>query len=417
MHTTTNTLSPDQPQTPRVALNLALLINTLSIGSLMMAMPLGADMVEPLAMAPEFIGTISGAATLAAAVASLLAAPWLDGVNRKHALVVLLILRFASLAACALARNGTELLILFVIAGCLSGPLIAVLMAAMLDLIPPAERGRRLAYVAMGFSLAAILVVPFSLTVAQYQGWQSPFLITGGLGLVLAAATARWFPNLPTANIQRSGNLAALLRNPLCQVALLVAAIQMAGHSLLVPHFASFFQFNLGFPRADIPELYLCGGLASVLAMRLCGRLIDQGRSVLAIGASNLLLMTVTVAAFGLQLELPLLLVFTLFMAFSSARFSASQAIVSLIPTADQRAAFMALQNTMVNVASGLAGIAGASYLSSSAGGALRGFDHLAWLTVAAISLALGGMLYITHRLSRSPAGDGPALATNVGRS
>lgn len=409
---TMNAQAPGQPRTSLAALNLALLINMLSIGSLMMAMPLAADLVVPLAMAPEFIGTISGAATLAAALTSLLAAPWLDRVNRKHTLVLLLVLRFGGLAACALARNSTDLLILFVIAGCLSGPLTAILMAAMLDLIPPAERGRRLAYVAMGFSLAAILIVPFALTVAQHLGWQSPFLITGSLGLALAAASARWFPNPATAIASRAGNLGTLLRNPLCQVALLVAAVQMAGHSMLVPHFASYFQFNLGFPRTDIPTLYLCGGLASLVAMRLGGRLIDQGRSTLAIGASNLGLAAITVAAFVLQLDWPLLLVFTLFMAMSSVRFSASQAIVSQIPAADQRAAFMALQNTMVNVASGLAGMAGASYLSSNSSGVLQSFDHLATVTVAAILLALTGMLYIIRQLAGQPA-----LATGTTRS
>ncbi|MDR5866714.1 MFS transporter [Halomonas koreensis] len=390
--------------TPLVALNLALLINTLSIGSLMMAMPLGADFVAPLGMRPEHIGYISGTATLAAAAASLLAAPWLDRCPRKHALVVLVALRFLTLGACALARDGTDLLLLFVIAGALSGPLGAVLMAAMLDLIPPAERGRRLAYVAMGFSLAAIVVVPFALSVSQYLDWRSPFLITGASGLLLAGATAWWFPPLGAASRRPRQCLTTLLRHPLCRVAMLVAAVQMAGHAGLVPHFASFFQFNLGVARADIPGLYLAGGLASIVAMRLGGRLIDQGHGLLAVAGSNLTLIAVTLAGFALQWPLPLLPVFTLFMAMSSARFSATQAIVSAIPAPDQRAAFMALQNTMVSVASGAAGIASAAYLGSAADGALIGFDRLAWLAAGGILFALGGMVFILRRLRATDA-------------
>lgn len=398
-------------KTPLVALNLALLINMLSIGSLMMAMPLGADFVGPLGMRPEHIGYLSGAATLAAAAVSLLAAPWLDRCNRKHALVALVSLRFLCLSACSLARDGTDLTVLFVLAGALSGPLSAVLMAAMLDLIPPAERGRRLAYVAMGFSLAAIIVVPFALTVSQHWSWRSPFLITGGLGLMLALGTAWLFPTLGPASDKPRQSLTTLLANPLCQVALLVAAVQMAGHAALVPQFASYFQFNLGFPRADIPELYFAGGLASIAAMRLSGSLIDRGLPVVAVVGSNLVLMTVTIAGFALNAAAPLLLVFTLFMAMSSARFSATQAIVSLIPAADQRAAYMALQSTVVSVASGLAGMAGAGYLDSTASGALVGFDTLAWLAAAGMLFAMVGLLYILRQL-RATTSTPAALAT-----
>ncbi len=47
-------------------------------------------------------------------------------------------------------------------------------MAAVLDLVPPAERGRRLAYVGMAFSLAAILIVPVALVLAQWLWLAEP---------------------------------------------------------------------------------------------------------------------------------------------------------------------------------------------------------------------------------------------------
>ncbi|EOD54075.1 MFS transporter, partial [Aeromonas molluscorum] len=167
------------------------------MGSMMMVMPLGTDLVLSLGMAPELTGYFSGGATLGAALVGLLAAPWLDRFNRRPILLLLLALRFTLLIACALAQSSQQLLVLFILSGCVAGPLSAILMAAVLDLVPTAERGRKLAYVGMAFSLAAILIVPLSLTLSQWSGWQSPFLLLGGAGLLLMLAANVLLPSLP----------------------------------------------------------------------------------------------------------------------------------------------------------------------------------------------------------------------------
>lgn len=106
----------------------------------------------------------------------------------------------------------------------------------------------------------------------------------------------------------------------------------MFGHFLLIPHFANYFQFNLGFPRQQIAALYLCGGLANMATMRLCGGWIDQGRAQGAILLTSLLLALVTLLGFALPVGLPVYLLFTLFMALSSARASTTLAVTAAIP-------------------------------------------------------------------------------------
>ncbi|MEH8254370.1 hypothetical protein Q7I16_17415 [Aeromonas veronii] len=96
--------------TTPAAIHLALLVNMLSMGSMMMVMPLGPDLVTSLGMAPEQTGYFSGGATQGAALIELIAAPWLDRVNRKPALLMLLTLRFLLLMACALVQNSQLLL-------------------------------------------------------------------------------------------------------------------------------------------------------------------------------------------------------------------------------------------------------------------------------------------------------------------
>lgn len=405
-------MKPESVASTPAAIHLALLINMLSMGCMMMVMPLGPELVTRLGMLPEQTGYFSGGATLGAALLGLLAAPWLDRVNRKPALLVLLVLRFLLLMACALAEDSQTLLLIFILSGCVAGPLGAILMAAVLDLVPPAERGRRLAYVGMAFSLAAILIVPAALVLAQWSGWQSPFLLFGAGGLLLALLCAIWLPSLPVNRAPAGQGMRQLLGSPLCQGALFILCLQMFGHFLLIPHFANYFQFSLGFPREQIASLYLCGGLASMATMRLCGGWIDQGRAQGAILLTSLALALITLVGFALPAGLPLYLLFTLFMALSSARASTTLAVTAAIPAPHQRAAFMSFQGSVTNVAAGLGSLFSARYLVSDEGGALHGFPTLAWINIACTLVACAGVWFLIRGLKRTRDNNNPASGT-----
>ncbi len=404
----------------RSVVHLALLINMLSLGSLMMVMPLGPDFVSALSMDAKNIGYISGGATFASAIVGFLAAPYLDRFNRKHALLVLLTLRFGLTAACMFSTSQTDLLLLFILAGCVAGPASGVLMAAVVDIVPANERGKQLAYVGMSFSLAAIVIMPLSLELAHRINWQAPFYTFGLGGLLLVLLVLWLFPSMPPTHRVQQGNsptsvLHDLLASPLFLLGLTVISLQMFGHFLLIPHFSNYFQFNLAFPRDDISLLYLCGGLASMVTMQLCGNLLDRGYASRTIVVTTLLLAVVILCGFVLPFSLSLYLVFTLFMALSAARSSSTLAITAGIPLPHQRAAFMSYQGTAANVASGLASVASAAYLSTSAGGKIDGFSQLA---IASTVFALAAML-LTLRLipqlaerSRKMATRQPAQAT-----
>lgn len=387
----------------RVTLNLAMLINMLSIGSTMMVMPLAADLAAPLDMPPQYAGYIAGLAGLAAALASWLAAPWLDRFARRPLLVALAALRFAALAGCAAVQSSTQLIWLFALSGVFAGPMGATLMAAIVDMTPAAQRGRQLAYVAMGFSLAGIAVVPLALGLSQWLSWRWAFLAVGGAGLLLTLLVAMLFPLLDEHRATRRGRM-RFRAEPMWLWAMLVVGVQAGAHSLLIPHFASYFRFNLGIARDMIPLLFLLGGLASMAAMQLSGRLIDRGHTLVAVVGSNLLLMFATLIGFvwGPML-LPLLLVFPLFMAASSARFSAAQTITAGIPAPEQRAGFMGWQNTLAGLASGAASLAGGYWLSSTPDGALVGYSSLALLSLLGVAIALFGTIMIVLGL-RQPA-------------
>lgn len=401
------------------ALILALLIQMLSVGSLMMVLPLAADLALALDMAVEHIGYLGGGATLGSALVGLLAAPWLDRLPRKPALIGLLALRFTLLLGCALADSGTQLACCFILAGCLAGPLAAVLTAALLDLIPLAERGRRLAFVAMGFSLSAILVVPLALELAARSGWSAPFIALGAGGLLLVLASALVFPDAPRPRPLPDSAAVSQPGEPLCRLALLIVALQMFGHFLLIPQLAGFLQFNLHFPRAELGLLYLGGGLASMATMHLGGYCIDRGRAMPAMVLTSLPLALLTLAGWGLWPgQTPIYPLFIAFMALSSVRSSMTHAITAGVPAANRRAAYLSVQGAVTNIAAGMAAIGSAHYLSTDPAGRLRGVAELAALNGLCILLAAIGTLVLLRRLAqRRPAPTGsPPLPAATGR-
>lgn len=398
----------------RIAVHLAMLINMLSLGSLMMVMPLGPDLVRNLGMEPSHVGYISGGATLAAALSAVLSAPWLDRFARKPALVVLLVLRFALLLSCALATEPQQLMALFVLSGLVAGPMGAILMATMLDLIPPAERGRQLAYVGMGFSLAAILIIPLALECSMRWDWTSPFLLLGGAGLALALLCQLYLP-APEPVARPKASIKALLASRLCLAALAITSLQMFGHFLLVPHFATYFQFNLDFPREQLGMLYLAGGLASLAAMRMGGAWIDRGGAMTVVLASSGGLALVTLLGFAAPVGLSLYIIFTLFMALSAVRSNSTMTIAAGVPPAHQRAAFMAFQGTVSNVAAGLGSLVSAQYLMGGAQNELLGFEHLATFYVFAGVLAGAGVLYLIHAIRQRDASQTLAAEQQAG--
>src|SRR3546814_20217146 len=119
----------DADRQTKTAVQLATLISMLSIGSLMMIMPLGPDFVRELDMPADRIGYLAGAATLAAALGSALSAAWLDRFERTPVLLALLVLRFALLGACAGPSDPPQFTWPFGSCPFFAGPLGAALLA------------------------------------------------------------------------------------------------------------------------------------------------------------------------------------------------------------------------------------------------------------------------------------------------
>jgi len=366
---------------------LAFLINIISLGGFMMVVPLGPDLVKSIHLNPAHIGYLIGGAMFGSALLTWLLADQLDKYDRKSILVVFLLLRGLCLIACGFASTPLALIILFTLSGSFTGPASSVLMAAVIDVTPPQNRGRVMAFIGSAFSIAAILMVPLSLLVSLYYSWQINFWIFGGLGIVLAILCVLIFPSM-TVHIQ-SGNktkqkaVSLLLSQSKVKIALLVVAIQILAHFLIISNFSAYFQFNLAFPREDMSALYFGGGIASFIILQFTGKLFDKGiRHQLHIVSALLVALSLYLIFIATPQVNALFVLFALMMTVSTVRMSATASIISHLPAPPQRAAFMSINNSVSNVASGAAGFLSAALLTTTVDNKIVGMDWVALISI-----------------------------------
>lgn len=329
----------------------------INITDFMMVMPLGPDFARALGMDVSWIGIVAGAYTLAAAVVAVLCAKYLDRFDRKPALIIAIGgLGLATMAA-ALAWDVTSLVIARMAAGFFGGPATSLAMSVLIDAVPVERRGRAMGYAMGAFSAASVLGVPFGLELARLYGWQAPFIVVGGAGLLLAVFVAMTIPRMRghLEGIAANGPLLEFLWRPSVRESMVFVALMMFSGFMLFPHLSAYFQFNLDYPREKIGLLYMVGGAVSFVIMQVAGRYTDRIGSVKVAWVSSLLLSLLMVLAFIMPVGLPVMVIFVWLMGAVSIRGVAAQALLSKVPPPSRRASFLAIQSATQHGSAGLA--------------------------------------------------------------
>ncbi|UUZ52481.1 MFS transporter [Massilia sp. H-1] len=150
------------------------------------------------------------------------------------------------------------------------------------------QRGRTIARVMLGFSVAALAGVPLALELARaWAGWQAPFAALGMAAVAVWLCAAWLLPNRAAGSQARGTSIGALLRQRLVRQACLVQGLSQFSAFLLVPHFAAYYLLNLDFPRDQLALLYLAGGVCALLAVQLLGRVVDRAGTSTALACAS----------------------------------------------------------------------------------------------------------------------------------
>ncbi|MFM1903944.1 MAG: Purine efflux pump PbuE, partial [Planctomycetota bacterium] len=262
-----------------VLLTLAAL-QFISLVDFMIVMPLGPQLLDDLSMDAGRFSWVVSAYTLAAGLAGFLAAPWLDRLPRRPAYLVLTTGLLAGTVVCGLARSFPQLLAARCVTGGFGGVHGGLALAIVADVFPPERRGRAMGTLMMSFAVASVLGVPLGIALGTRLGWQAPFFILGILGIPLLGLAAWSLPALPY-------HAEELGRHPFARLLeLLTIPAHVRGYSLIavlmfaafsvIPFISTALVANVGVTQAQLPIVFIAGGLLTLVMTPLTGRLVDR---------------------------------------------------------------------------------------------------------------------------------------------
>ncbi|MBL8954666.1 MAG: MFS transporter [Myxococcaceae bacterium] len=332
-----------------------------------MVMPLGRDFALALDFSEAHIGYIAGAYTASACVAGLIGARFLDRLDRKTALCLAMIGLATGTAIGGLAVGFETLVAARLVAGAFGGPATAIAIAIVSDVVPAQLRGRALGLVMGAFSIASVLGVPAGLWVGEQAGWRAPFFAVGALGLVVTLVAFLLLPAMRghlERKVEHPVTTFELVSRPIVFVTYGMTALTMMAGFVLIPNISGYLQMNLDYPRGHIDQLYLFGGLASVVSMQAAGWLVDRfGSFRTSIGGTAIVVSVMWAGFFEVPPLVSPLVMFIGFMTGMALRNVSYSTLNTKVPEPEVRARYQSLSSAVQHGASAFAAFVSAQLL------------------------------------------------------
>ena len=375
----------------------------------MIMMPLGPQFTALFGISNAQFGLLVSAYTLSAGFSGLMAATYIDRFGRKQLLLGMYSLFGLATLACALAPDYAWLMVARVAAGLFGGVLSALSQTIVADVIPFERRGRAMSVVMTSFSVSTVAGVPLGLFLAAHFNWHAPFVGIAALVGLLSLAAWQTLPRLDAhlhhpERVSVWRGIGQVLDEPNHLKAFAVSGLMMFAAFTVIPYITIYLQSNAGMKTEEVPWIYLCGGVATLLSARYFGRLTDRVGKV-QMFQRLALAVTVPLMATTLSQGLPLwglLAISTLFFTVMSGRMIPGMAMISSAALPRLRGTFMTLNAAVQSASMGLAALVAGLIIGRDTQGQLTGYWMAGLLGVVAslLSVWLAGHL----RLHGAPA-------------
>ena len=375
----------------------------------MIMMPLGPQFTALFGISNAQFGLLVSAYTLSAGFSGLMAATYIDRFSRKQLLLGMYTLFGLATLACALAPDYLWLMVARVAAGLFGGVLSALSQTIVADVIPFERRGRAMSVVMTSFSVSTVAGVPLGLFLAAHFNWHAPFVGIAALVGLLALGAWQTLPRLDAhlhhpERVSVWRGIGQVLAEPNHLKAFAVSGLMMFAAFTVIPYITIYLQSNAGMQASEVPWIYLCGGVATLLSARYFGRLTDRVGKV-QMFQRLALAVTVPLMATTLSQGLPLwglLVISTLLFTVMSGRMIPGMAMISSAALPRLRGTFMTLNSAVQSASMGLAALVAGLIIGRDAQGQLTLYWVAGLLGVVAslLSVWLAGHL----RLHGAPA-------------
>lgn len=309
-------------------------------------------------------GWIMTSYALAYAVASPILVSLTGGIGRRRVLAIGLgIFALAALAS-ALAPNATLLNAARVLASFGAGMFTPVAAAVAAGLSAPERRGRALAAVFFGLTLAQVFGVPTGSFVAYTFGWRMAFLIVAVLALPCIYLI---WTRIPAGLSFQSVSLADLgktLKNGPIMLAVLFTTTFLGAIYVVYTYLAPILTDAMGYGRDGITLMLLIFGLGAVVGNFAGGWLADRlgpVRTLLGVSIAQAALLPVFSV---LPLPDVLLLAYAFFWSSCGWSFMASQQLRLISLSGEQTPVVLALNAAAIYVGAAVGSALGGAVIS-----------------------------------------------------
>ncbi|MGL5889303.1 MAG: MFS transporter [Bacteroidia bacterium] len=330
----------------------------------MVLSPLGAILIKEMRLSPGQFSTVVSAYAISAGIAGLLTAGFADKYDRRKILLFFYTGFLLGTVFCALSPDFYTLFAARIFTGLFGGVIASVSFAIITDLFEMHLRGRVMGFVQMSFAASQVLGLPIGLWLANHYGWHSPFWMIAAVGLVAGIVM---FTKMKPVNAHlKEGvkqNAFLHLKHTVSQKnylrGFLATTLLATGGFMLMPFGSDFTTNNLGLTLEQLPYIYAITGVFTIIVGPLAGRLSDKiGKYKLFFIAS---LITMTFCIIYTNLEMAgfwvVAIVNTVMMVAVTARLISASALITAVPAAPDRGAFMSINSSVQQISGGIASI------------------------------------------------------------
>lgn len=373
------------------------LINFSHIVDFMIMMPLGPQLMRIFNITPHEFGLLVSSYTFTAAISSLLSSLFIDRFDRKSALLFFYMGFAAATIACALSKNYSFLLFSRSLCGMFGGVLSSLVLSIISDRINPERRATAMGLLMTSFSIASVLGIPLSLTLANQYDWHSPFMFLGVVSAFVSVIVALKIPSMknhlkgPGQTHDPFATIKHLFKHPSQFNAFVFIFAVVFGQFSMISFMSPSFVANANLPEGQLPLIYLFGGLISMIGSPLFGRLADRyGKiEIYQISATASLIPIFIITNLGPSPLWLILAVAGSFFFVMGGRMVPASAIMSSAVTPRYRASFMSLSSSVQQLGSSLASYMAGLMVQKSADGQLLHYDRVGYVTMALTALSL----------------------------
>jgi predicted MFS family arabinose efflux permease len=173
------------------------------------------------------------------------------------------------------------------------------------------------------------------------------------------------------------------------------------GGFMLMPFISVFTVNNIGLPLSHLPLVYMITGAFSIVAGPLIGRASDAyGKlKVFTFGC----ILTITMVLIYTHLHTTPLWILCVVMVLMQigifSRIISSSALLSALPRAADRGAYMSISSSLQQVAGGVASVIAGLIVAEAPSGALLHFDVLGYLLVCSTLVSLTLMFHVGRKI------------------